>query len=218
MTIYCNEKPYEIPTDWSGVTFEMFLKLVDCKTESERLAVFIGMDAETIRTAKIKGFDSVMTALAFTNGEAPLVAVPKKILGYDVPKNLELEQVGRYEDLKLILASFPQEGKLNIDSIRKYVDLCGVILQPDYMDSNDEQKEAFAKRFLNAPCLEVLAIGNFLLWKLIALRMGIKTHSLTSNTPMKKFRLALIVWLKRLVFTVRFYFWKRKAGLTGIPY
>lgn len=218
MRIYCNDQPYEIPTRWEDITFEMFLRLAVVKSESERLSVLLGMDEGKIRSARIRGFEQVLSALSFMDREAPLIEVPKKILGYEVPANLELEQVGRYEDLKLIMATFPEGDKLPVESLAKYADMCGVIFQPDYMDSDDKKKEEFAKRFMGAPCLEVLAIGNFLLWKLIALRMGIKNPSPKSNTPLRRFRLALTAWRKHLAFTVRFYFWKRKLGLIAKGY
>lgn len=215
MRIYVNDVAHELPTSWGKIPFYMLLKLAPCNTDSERLGAILGMDPETLRKARIKNLDSVLRVLSFMNNTDGHGVLPKKILGYDVPDNLELEQTGRYEDIKLIIASFPSDGKLSIDSLQKYTEICGAIFQPDYLDSDDKKKEEFAKRFLSAPCLEVMAIGNFTLTKLIELNLRTGQPYPKSNTRRRRFRLALTSWLARLAFSVRFYLWKRKAGLTG---
>lgn len=218
MRIHVNGQPYEIPTSWDEVTFAQFLRIAQTTTDSERLAAITGLDAETIRNARIKNLDKVLRLLSFMNSAEGETGLPKRILGYEVPDNLELEQTGRYEDIKLIISTFPQDGKLSTESLTKYTEICGAIFQPDYLESDDKKKAEFAKKFLNAPCLEVMAIGNFTLMKLIELNLNTAKPFPKSNTLLRRFRLALIVWLRRSAFSLRFYLWKRRAGLTGMRY
>jgi hypothetical protein len=198
-----------IPTKWEDVTFGQFLKIMDCKTDSETFSVLTGVDHDVLQKAKIKGADKVISLLSFMRNTKPdLGYLPKTILGYKIPPNLEFEQIAVYEDLKGELRDTQQEGNEQIKKYPLYVAM--FVCDQIYGEYDYERAKLIAPQFLNAPASEVLAVGNFTLLKLIALRSGTNPSLQLTPTRWRKFKLALISWVRALVFTVRFYIWKKR--------
>jgi hypothetical protein len=137
-----------------------------------------------------------------------LSKIPDKVLGYKIPKNLELETIGQFEDLKLQAKSIKDNSK---ESLAAYTRMCAIYCVNPYDWS---EAEKLAPYFMDAPCGEVLAVGNFTLMKLMPLSESGLKRLLKPNSIPKKLKLAMIVWINRLAFTVRFYLWKRKLRLT----
>ena len=196
----------EIPIKWKEVTFSQFLKLSKMKETSEILSMFLGIEEETLKKAKIHNLETILSLLSFLKEEMDL-QVPDTCMGYKIPKNLELETIGQFEDLKL-------EAQ-DLKDFEKYALFCGIYASEPY---DYKKAEELKEVFMNAPCEEVMAIGNFTLLKLVELTSGIKPKSSSRNTPMTKFRRVLTVWVRSLVFMVRFYTWKRKLRLTERSY
>ena len=196
----------EIPIKWKEVTFGQFLKISKLKETSEILSLFLGIEEETLKKAKIHNLETILSLLSFLREEMDL-QVPDTCMGYKIPKNLELETIGQFEDLKL-------EAQ-DLKDFEKYALFCGIYASSPYDYKNAEELK---ETFMNAPCEEVMAIGNFTLLKLVELTSGIKAKSSSRNTPMTKFRRVLTVWVRSLVFMVRFYTWKKKLRLTGRSY
>jgi hypothetical protein len=166
------EKP--IPVSWDQVTFGQFLKLGECGSDRIKvLSLFTGIDYETLKKSKIIGLDRALAALLFLE-KAPEPRVPKEILGYPVPENLEFEQVQMYLDLKTYLEE--SKGKTPEEQLAQYTLYCAVYAVPHWKQGQYswEFTEKLAPLFLNAPCTEVMGIGNFTLAKLIGLKHDIK--------------------------------------------
>lgn len=190
----------EIPTDWDQVTYGDFLRLGS--TQTQALSIFTGIDEETLKKATIKGIDKLTAALSFLRFEVPMHKFPKTILGYQVDQSLEFEPFGVYTDIK------DEVDKRNegMELLKQYPILCAIYITKPY---DFKKAEIVAEQLLNAPCTEVLALGNFLLMKLIALNSTISQTSLKRLTLLKRWRLALKSWQARLAFQVRFFIFSR---------
>lgn len=195
----------DIPTKWEEVKFKDFLLIQDNK-ELTALSVFTGIEPETLKKANITNLNSLLKAIAFLKSEIPLFKYPKKILTYEIRQDLEFEAFGQYSDIKEIVES----GKTGIDLIKEYPMLCAIYTTKPY---DFKVAESRIEEFNNAPVTEVLAIGNFLLMKLIALRTTTEVNSLKHLTPLKKLKLVLKGWLSRLAFRVRYFILKRKLNI-----
>lgn len=192
----------QIPTSWKEVTFWQFLKLAEAKNDlSAVLSVFTGIDQPTLKKATISNLGKVVELLRFIETEQMDLTLPKWIIDYPVPQNLELESVEQFEDLKLESLKVKDEG------IKHYTLLCAIYACQPY---DEKEAEKLAPAFMNAPCEEVVAIGNFTLMKLIGLSNPGLSGILPKNSPMRKWRLVIRSWRARLAFTVRYYFWNRK--------
>jgi len=193
----------DIPTSWEEVKFKDFLKL-DGRPK-KALSIFTGVDEDTIGKAHIKNMDALIHSLSFITKEVPLFKLPKKILTYEVRQDLGFEPFGRYTDLKDEI----DKGKTGIELLEQYPLFCAIYcLQGEY---EFKKAEANTEQFLNAPCTEVLALGNFLLMKLLGLNKPTETTFLLLRILPKKWRLALKLWRSRLAFQLRYFIWKRKA-------
>ncbi len=211
MKITVNDSSFNCPGSWAEVTFKQFLELAEAGENTARiLSIFSGVPEETIRKAKLKNSDIVLDQIKFIQNTKMSLELPSKILGFKVPHNLELETIGQYEDAKLIFKECPDGEEL-----KRYPELIGTFVNPAYLESNDEDKDKFGKQFWQAPCEEVMAIGNFFLAKRIASKLNLKVNYHHRNTPLKKFKLALTNFRARMAFMVRFYSWKRRHLSTG---
>lgn len=192
----------EIPLSWSEVNFNQFVRLSKCGNDfAEILSVFTDIEPDTLRKAKISNLELVRNALQFIENEKIDETLPDSILSYRMPKNLELETIGQFEDLKLEVAELKDKG------IEKYAMFCAIYACNPY----DYQKAIeLSKEFLNAPCSEVVAVGNFTLLKLIESSPHGQKSIQKANSRMRKLKLAMKGYLKRLAFTVRYYLWKRR--------
>lgn len=181
-----------LPIDWPQVTFGQFLQIADCGRDFVKIiSVFTGIDAETLTKAKITGLDRIISAMAFLETNVTVFDFPKEILGYKVPQNLEFETMGQYADFK---SEVDKDKKDKLDSVKSYPLFCAIYTSNPY---NFKQAEERAKEFLQAPCTEVMAIGNFLLMKLAALKINGLKGSLKANTPQTKSKRVLKNLVKR---------------------
>lgn len=195
----------EIPTSWDQVNFGQFIDLSEAgKDIAKILSVFTGIEAETIRKAKIHNLDVILKVLSFIEKETINNKVPAEILGHKMPQNLQFESIGQYEDLKLEAAKIKDNSK---ESLMAYTKFCAIYATNPY---DYKEAEKLAPEFLKAPCSEVVAIGNFTLLKLIESSDITLSKALQSRLHPKKWKLVLIALLARLAFTVRYFLWKRR--------
>lgn len=196
----------DIPTGWNQVKFKDFLELDG--NETKALSIFTGFDENTLKKATITGLDKLLHSLSFLNSEVPIMKFPKKIMGkYDVPYDIGFEGWGQYMDIKEEI----DKGKTGIELLKQYPLLCAIYTMTEY---NFKEAEKRAEELMNAPCTEVMAVGNFILMKLIALRATTKANYQKEGTILMRWRLGLKAWWTNMAFTVRFYFLKRKLRLT----
>lgn len=199
----------DIPTSWDQVTFKDFIALDDCKQDIVKvIALFTRIDYDTLRTAKIKDMDNVIEKLGFLN-KKPEPMIPKTILGYTIPKDLEFEQVQMYLDLK----EYVKEAKElpPLIQLERYALYCAVFACIAKHGKYDwSLAEAMASEFLQAPCMEVLGIGNFTLMKLIGLNLNIKTTSRKAGSRIMRFRLAFKGFMILMVHRLRSLILKKK--------
>lgn len=202
----------KLPRKWPEVTWSQAMQLTEAKDNADLLSVFVNVKAETLRNAQITNLDEVLTALAFTNEELKADIIPGSINGFKIPADLNFKSICRYEDLKTLAKDcIAEEGqKVTVDQLKNYPKMVAVYAMPNYEDATPQEREQFARQFENSPCTEVMAIGNFTLLRLTGLRPSGYGIFQKVIIPMLKLKLVFSVWLRRLVFSVRFYLWKRK--------
>lgn len=188
----------DIPTDWPQVKYSIFLKLQDRK-ELSTLSIFTGFEPEILKQATVKNLDQVIRALSFVKTNPDLFKLPKKILGYEVRQDLGFEPFGRYTDIKELV----EKEQSEVELLKQYPLLCATYCMPGVYDFKEAEK--LAAQFEEAPCTEVLALGNFLLLRLIGLKSSTEKTSLLTRILPKKVRLAFQLWRARLGFQLRYF-------------
>ena len=194
----------DIPTTWHGVTFRNLIGLINAGEDAAKIiSVFTEIDPETIKKASIKNFDVLVSLLAFRNKEMDLV-IPNFILGHNVPRFLEDEAAARYADLQDIIAKFKEGDNINNLSLYPLIVATYVTRSPyDFKNA-----EALTERLWNAPCMEVMAIGNFTLLKFRASKDGMLNSYHREDTPLNRLRQAMINYIRRLAFSIRCGIWR----------
>lgn len=205
----------EIPSSWSQVTFKTYLDIMGllANEPSKILAVLTGIEEDTLNRSKIIGLDAVLKALSFMRAEPMDFTIPKTILGYSVPKDLNWETTGQFKDCQMIANSLKPVGNvLSREDQEKYIHIVAIYAMPNYLDAKAEEQEEFAKKFHEAPCEEVLAIGNFTLLKLIGLNLNIKSDPVSKIGPLRRLRQAFKIWRLNTAFAFRYAVLQRRLG------
>lgn len=219
VTIIVNGKPLErnIPTSWEQVTFRQFLELDKFGNDITKvIAYFIGIDHEVLLKAKLIDMDKVIAVLGFLNRQAQPV-IPTSICGYPVPKDLGFEEVQMFVDLKAYIAE--SKGLPPLEQLAKYPVYCGVYACKHRYGRYDFQlAEKLSEVFFNAPCTEVLGIGNFTLLKLTGLNMNIAASSRRPLTRWMKLKLVFKTWRKTSVHLQRWFSWRKKQAEAKMNY
>lgn len=225
ITISINGKPFkkDIPTSWDEVSFGELLEIAKLKDEPlevqkvKTISIATGIDYETLCNAKIHGFDDIMVNRLSFLTQPQQVKIPEKILHYTVPKALEFGQVQQYIDLQNYIKS--SRDKSPEDQLADYTLYCAVYACIEKHGKYDwKLVEAMAHEFLQAPCTEVLGIGNFTLLRLIASKNGTGQASHHRLTLLKKAGLVLKSWRLRLASRLRWMIWSKKLGVKKMNY
>lgn len=213
VTVVQNGKPQAInlPTSWDQVTFRQFLKLDECGNDIVKvIALLTGIEYDTLLKAKIVDMDQVIAMLGFLNRPAQPF-IPTSICGYPVPKDLAFEEVQMFVDLKTYIAETKE--KTGLEQLAQYPVYCAVYACSHRYGKYDFQlAENLSEVFFDAPCTEVLGIGNFTLARLIGLNLNIAVNSRKPLTRMQRFKLVLISWRKISVHMQRWFTWKKKLA------
>lgn len=204
-----------IPTRWEEVTFRQLLAINEANDDWLKIfGLFLDEPAEAIGNARVENgaLDELLVCLSFlTSTEIPK-AMPTKILGYDLPKDLGFETIGQYQYIREDVAD--SANMTPIEQMRRYALYCAVYAQPQTNDGqfDFEKAEAMAEKFMDAPAMEVLAVGSFTVVKLIGLSKPISDVSRRPLTLMRRLRLAFQSWLIFTVSTVRLWLWRRRLA------
>lgn len=195
----------DIPTGWHQVSFRKLIKISKHGNNFNGIiSVLTDIPEETLNKAKIKNFDVLLSCLAFMQKPVDQL-MPSTICGLSVPKSLEDEAAARYGDLQGITKQFVKDD--NIGNLAYYPLIVATYVTKSPYDC--KEAETLAEQIFDAPCGEVLAIGNFTLLRLLGSRSGMLNSSHLEGTLKNRLRRATINWLTRLAFSIRYGTWKR---------
>lgn len=175
------------------------------------LSIFTGIEPDILRKAQISNLGQLLQILNFTSIPLDLRKIPDKIQGYEIPKTLDFETIGQYMDIKDIIDRNTDQDKI----MEHYPEICSIYATKPYDYNKAKEK---IDEFLDSPCGEVLAVGNFILLKLIALKNTTGKTYQKRLTLLTKLRLVLKSWLIRLAFSARYYIWKKKQGIKEVNF
>ena len=207
----------QIPIRYSELTFGKHVELAFCDPDPVKvLALLVDIDAELLRKVKIANLEEVLAALSFLDQPMSL-PIPKEILGYKIPKDLKFESMNRYADIQTIASSFSREtfGK---EDLKKYAEIVSIYAMPNYEDATEQAKQDFIQQFFNAPCEEVMAVGNFTLVKLTALKLNMPSNFQNRGTLISRLLLGFKAWRSRMAFSSRYAGWRRKLRTEGMKF
>ena len=187
-------KKYPFPTCWNDVTYSQYLFHLYPRTLSETISCYTGISRETLESRDIKGLEKINLALAFMS-LSPKLERTDTVGKYVLPKDITLQSLGQFEDLRGLLKKLPTKKMEDFDyeDHEKVSDLyltaCAIYVQKVKDGKYDYTKVAAVKEELkNYPCTEVIGTGAFFLYRPLNI-----SQSLTSRF------LILLLHLKRLI-------------------
>lgn len=197
-----------LPTCWAETTFAQFMKLTKCGVDKAKiLSVLTEIDEETLKKGQIANLETLLRLVSYVTNEAFDYTIPKVLHlpdgGYQIAENLELTSLERYNDLEDIIKTF---GDDNYENISKYPLICAIYAVNPY---DYKTAENLSKEFLNAPCTEVMAVGNFTLVNISGLRNIMPQIVQLEGSPLSRWRRGMRNFLKSLGYMARYYSWKR---------
>lgn len=193
-----------IPTQWEEVTFKQYCEILNGVTsQAELIAMFTGINCETVKKATIIGLEKVILALKFLDKVPVIPDSVSKIGPYDLktPVNIQFESLAQFEDIRSEVIKAPKDIKGFTKSYSTYV---AIYLQKvrDGEYSYSKALEMVAE-VENMPALEVISLGSFFFVKLMSLIRGIDPNSLRTNQSQKKSKRGTTSSRKRSVSTGR---------------
>lgn len=192
----------DIPESWDKVTFRQSLAITG-KSKVYALSVFTDIPEETLRIAQVHNANAVMELLSFLDREITYT-MPESIMGHKLPKDLESESIAQYADIQEIVSKFDEKDPMK--NIEKYPLIVATYCVNPY---DFKEAEKIAEKLFDAPCTEVMAVGNFTLARLLASKLNIPNPFPLAATPPNRLRRVMISWRYRLDFIIRYFSWRK---------
>ena len=194
----------DIPESWEKVSFKDCLRVATMGNDVVKIvSLFTGIDEDTLRKAQIHNLDTLIGVLSFLQTEMTYT-IPDTIMGYHLPKDLESESIAQYADIQEIVSKFDEKDHLK--NVEAYPLIAATYCVKPY---DFKEAEKIAEQLTNAPCTEVMAIGNFTLARLLASKLNIPNPFRRAGTPPSRLKRVMISWLNRLDFTIRYFSWRK---------
>jgi hypothetical protein len=208
----------EIPEAYHLLSWRKFISVAYCdkypvnERQSRIISALTDIPFEDILSAKIKNFDVFLSCISFLQYEMTLI-IPTTIQKYPVPTNIEDEAAARYGDIQEIINRF---GENKLKNVELYPEIVSRYICPSPYDWKIADK--IALELQEAPCSEVMAIGNFTLTRLAASKNGILKTFPREATRLSKWKQVILIWLKSLDSSIRFALWKRSLPSSARKY
>lgn len=199
---------YQIPTAWSDVTYSQYIQLLSLQpTIANRINLFTQIGLDKILKAKLKNLESISLALSFLDVpfEAKLGAT--NVGKYPVPKDVTLESVGQFEDLRALCNRRPPDLSTTANQTL-FADLCleacAIYIQKVKDKEYDSEKVQWVKEELKKEsCIQVIQTGSFFLFKPLHLQMTTRQRFQKALQRLKKSLVDLPGYQKSLDFLQR---------------
>jgi hypothetical protein len=198
-------KPYEIPTAWSDLTYSQYVSLLTLPNSLvHQIHLFTQIPLETLQSAELKNLEKIAIALSFINLSPKAEEGPKDIGKYFVPKDVTIESLGQFEDLRALIHRRPTDLS-TIENNLLWCDLCleacSIYVQKLKDGKYDSSKVSGVKEELKSyPAMPIIQTGSFFFGKLLSTLTGTTNRYRSLSQRLKKWLLAFPGYRKSLDF------------------
>ena len=167
-----NGKKHNIPTSYDDVTYAQYVTLITLpNTLIHQIHLFTGIPLETLQAAELKNLERIAIALSFINLSPKAEEGPKDIGKYFVPKDVTIESLGQFEDLRGLIQRRPAD-LASIENNLLWCDLCleasSIYVQKLKDGKYDSTKVSGVKEELKEyPAMAIIQTGSFFFGKLL---------------------------------------------------
>jgi hypothetical protein len=172
ITFKISGQKYPIPTSWDDVTYSQYVALLSLPNSLlHYIALFTGINLDVLKNAELKNLEKIAIALAFLTIPPKTEEGPKNIGKYFVPKDVTLESLGQFEDLRGLLHRKPDEIA-TLENQLLWCDLCleacAIYCQKLRDGKYDSVKVPDMKEELKGySCMPIIQTGSFFFGKLL---------------------------------------------------
>lgn len=168
ITFKVNGAKHNIPTSWADVTYSQYIAILSTTTLLEHINLFTGIGMDILSKAELRNLEKISLALSFMSFAPKFESQPTKMVGpYVLPKDITINTVGQFEDLRGLLKQVPKELTTKEDQLLLsdlYLTACAIYTQKVRDGSYDYNKAIEIKEQLkNYSCVEVMQTGAFFL-------------------------------------------------------
>lgn len=156
------------PTRWADVTYRDYVKLLYTPDSLlHYVALFSGIPIETLMKAEIKNLDKLAIALSFLTIPPKMELSATPLIGpYVTPKDVTIESLAQFEDLRNLLKQWPKEPDA-VKLAELYLKAAAIYCQKLKDGKYDYTKvPAMEDELHNYSCIEVTQSGGFFLFRL----------------------------------------------------
>jgi hypothetical protein len=209
---------YQIPTSWGDVTYAQYIQLLKTPNNLiDYIHVFTGIDRDLLAKAELRGVEKMVTALSFLSVSPKLENSPSRMIGpYVMPRDVTLETLGQFEDLRALIQKLPKHDDLTfkktheytiedrITEANLYLEACAIYVQKIINgDYDPEQVENVKHRLMTFSCIQILQTGTFFFSSVLNMLMGTTNRSQRIIPRLKKLLQDFPGYQKSLDFLLR---------------
>lgn len=186
-----NGKQLQFPSYWEDLTFGQYVRIIE--GEKNFIALFTGLDPQTVNKAKIEGLEMIIQCLSFMKKAPDFSKTCNQVGPYKLPLNskgefdIQFESLAQFEDMKAAMVKVPENNMTEV--IKSYANYVAIYIQKlrdgEY---NPDAAIKMVEEVYKMPAHQVIKVGSFFLLKLLNLLIGTTNNSQLTNQNPKKYK------------------------------
>lgn len=172
-----NKKSIQVKSSWEDLTYGDYLRTLHVKQgdTAEILSIITGLPVDQLRKATISGLEQLIVAAQFMHTIPNFSGAPSKVGPYQLPKDITLESLAQFEDMRSIML---KTGNNPTELLKSYGQYVGIYVQKLRDGEYDSEKaEAMLPEISEYKARQVVEAGSFFLIRLLSLINGTKASS-----------------------------------------
>lgn len=206
------------PQSWDEVKFRTYLSLVDPKNDREitmpdgsivkgktkldHIKIVLKEMGVSTDNTKIEGLQLIIQDAVFFDNPPQIDPSPTRLGEYAIPKGINAETFEQFDKMTELIQKVRKTGDLT-EATEALAYYSAIYIQGFKEEFDPVKANELAKKFMDYPCTEVLAVGSFFSRRYVSMESGSPMTSLPKNIRLKKRGLDLKKYLKRLVTFLR---------------
>ena len=170
---------YKLPTAWADVTYSQYIALLSLPNSLiEYINLFTQIGLEKLLKSELRNLEKISLALSFLTIPPNFTPGPRNIGKYPVPKDVTIESLGQFEDLRGLCNKRPSDISTTENQLL-FADLCleaaAIYIQKVKDGSYNSNNVPKVKDELrNESCLDIIQTGSFFLFKPLHTSMNMR--------------------------------------------
>lgn len=182
---------YQVPTTWDDVMYLQYIALLTIPNSLiHYIHLFTGIPLDKLQNAELKNLEKISLALSFLTIPPQFTEGAVNIGKYPVPKDVTIESLGQFEDLRALCNRRPPDLS-TIENQMLFADCCleacAIYLQKVWDGKYDSNRVPEVKLRLKVEsCTDIIQTGTFFLSKPLNTSMNMPSRYQRAVQLLKK--------------------------------